>query len=507
MIPFAWCLLIVGLALLPIAVRGRVFATGQFCRKCRFDLAGLSVESEHAKCPECGRSIVGKSTHRASLRRRSLKGLVISALLMVVAAILLGVNYSGNTARIYAQFPDLFIVHLSILGDEDASDELATRLIRKPPVSDPLWERMIHNAMKAQANPDQQWEPIFGEILGTALFTGRLSPEETVQYFRNAVETEFVIRDSIPQGSTEIVSRFLTTPGRVHAYNNDQTGKRLTITVMSTKVGTEQPRRYGADDAGKNLGSYQIGIPNQYSHWSYTSALRIEPVESQIDAEVGSTIQVDVHYQISLSDDPNMKSSGTPDTEPMLLEDLSITRDILVTDPQTPLVELVDDAQLASEVCNLFGISQMRLTRELDPDRQNWMPILGCTMQLKSKLDIPCAFRVFLVVDGEEFEIRNYIQETTEGGFYGTVADWRPDTDDPETKQLAQELITKLSQTKVVDVIFRTEPTVADSNPVINQVIDTTLVFRGVSVELVDQYSQIWNMPTSLEWFSPECDD
>ena len=50
MLAIGLTLLVAAIILLLLALRGRTIARGRFCRKCRFDLAGLTAP---AACPEC----------------------------------------------------------------------------------------------------------------------------------------------------------------------------------------------------------------------------------------------------------------------------------------------------------------------------------------------------------------------------------------------------------------------------------------------------------------------
>ena len=504
MIPFGWLIVVIALLIFPIALRGRRVATGQFCRACRFNLHGLTISEEQSKCPECGAVVVEESARRTSLRKSSFSGIVTSIVLILIASGLLIIGYSGAAPRVYAQFPDFLIVHLAMLGDDDATNELVPRLLSQPPISDSLWDHLIQNSLNAQADQDQDWEPIYGEILAIARSSQRLTETQSEHYFTNALSTEFVMRESIPMGYSEITTKFLTKPGRIHAINNDETGKIVKINVLSTKVGDAPVQAYGSNNEGMSLGTYQFSVPAQNSIWSFASSLKIEPEWSQVGSKVGDTIQVRVDYQVVIENSPY--GSNPMPLGPAILSEFSITRDVVVKDPESPLVELIQDAQRSTQVCENFNISPLRVIRELDPDRQQWMPILGMTLRLKDKLEIPTAFRVYVVVDGKEYEINPHAQESSKGGFYGTILSWRPDPENPEMLEQTKELIQKLSISSEAAVVFRTDPTIANSNPAIGQVIETLVMFPSVPIQLVDQYQEIWNSTNRMEWVSPDCD-
>lgn len=107
------------------------------------------------------------------------------------------------------------------------------------------------------------------------------------------------------------------------------------------------------------------------------------------------------------------------------------------------------------------------------------------------------AFRAFLrVTDGaqsQEIEIAKVIHEQTNSrGSHGTAISWRVDPDDPEKSKQAADIVAMLKKIGKADIILRSDPTIAEGNPTIDSILDTTLVFRDVSINLVDTYGKIW---------------
>ncbi|MGV6814741.1 MAG: hypothetical protein ACWA5W_07025, partial [Phycisphaerales bacterium] len=112
MIVFGIILGAVGFILLIIALRGRVTHRGQFCKNCKFDLAGLKLESADAKCPECGSGIHDESARRSQLRRVSRIGVVISAIVLLVGTSGVIAGATGKTGSIIAAMPDPVVLWL-----------------------------------------------------------------------------------------------------------------------------------------------------------------------------------------------------------------------------------------------------------------------------------------------------------------------------------------------------------------------------------------------------------
>lgn len=76
-------LLATGLHLIIRGWRGKRLDNHPTCRKCRFDLAGLPINSDDAACPECGINLA-QHPPRLGNRRRSPTRIAIGALLLIV---------------------------------------------------------------------------------------------------------------------------------------------------------------------------------------------------------------------------------------------------------------------------------------------------------------------------------------------------------------------------------------------------------------------------------------
>jgi hypothetical protein len=195
-------LLAVAAVLLALAIRGRVTARGRFCRKCRFDLAGLDPDRPDAACPECGRAVGDPLATRPVLRRRSRWGIAAGVVLLLVGATLTGIAATKNTARIFAAMPDAVVLPLHRLGVEAAFVEITdNRLARIPPLSDRTWSRLIDDAMALHADVNTPWNPRHGEVLATAMSSGRLTPEQARTFLNGAFTPSAGVAQSLRHGS------------------------------------------------------------------------------------------------------------------------------------------------------------------------------------------------------------------------------------------------------------------------------------------------------------------
>ena len=491
-------IIVLGLFLLPLAWRGRISARGQFCRKCKFDLAGLPMESTRDKCPECGQAIHTQTSRRTTLRRSSRVGLVTAVVLMLAGLTGTGIGLTGNSAAIYAAMPDGIIVRLSTLGSDGALDELVVRLTRTPPLSDAYWDTLIDHALKVQADPLAPWDPTLGEVLADAWITDRLSEEQIKQYLQHAVNIEILIRDKIRQGSSKIPCKIEATSGRIHAVNSTQTGYSLEIKVLGTTIASEPERKYGPLGTPLRIGTFGVNVPAQGSSWSSGSAFGIQPISALVNAEPGTEIDVTVNCQFLLT--------GNAIEEPEPFKTISFTQPVRVIAPDESLVGLINDPDHASMLCKRLQVSQIRVLEELNTDRQGWTPILGFSTMVTDGYPDPVSFRVFLRIDDQEVEIGYHIHEQSFGGSFGSSVSWSVDPEKIEESEHATKILSRLKELGKADVILRTDPTIAESDTSINEILNASLIYYDVPIEPVGTYQLIWNSSRKTEWVSPDCD-
>ncbi len=129
MLTLGLTLTMLALTALPLALRARVTARGIFCRRCRFDLAGL----DHARsptCPECGRDLRSPNSTRSTLRAANPPMLVVAACLMLLGIAGLTANAPSVQAFILSRVSDPALVWLDRAGLNRARAEVLSRLAR-----------------------------------------------------------------------------------------------------------------------------------------------------------------------------------------------------------------------------------------------------------------------------------------------------------------------------------------------------------------------------------------
>lgn len=217
MLIFSIGIFVIGFVVLAGAIRGRVVQHGEFCNRCRFDLAGIDLSDENAKCPECGQDVTNQRATRPNLRQKRPVLLVLGLLLMLTGGSLMGIVASNNTARVLAAMPDPVVFTLHAMGMDAAYTEIATnRLTQSTGLSDETWSKLIRTTLEHQANPEFVWDPRDGEVLMQAFTRARLSPEQIEQYFDLGFEAFAEFPDEIRHGVDEMgVSLAVQPTGRI----------------------------------------------------------------------------------------------------------------------------------------------------------------------------------------------------------------------------------------------------------------------------------------------------
>lgn len=211
MLTLAITLLALGLLLVALSVRGRVVARGRFCRRCRFDLAGLGPDRD--ACPECGRSLSAPRAARPALRRISRPGLVLGVVLLLIGAAGIWLSAFNNAAAVLQGLPDRPLLALHALGVDDAFDEIvANRLQRVPPLDDRAWIGLIDDALAARADEQTPWDPRHGQVLMVAWADGRLTPAQVDRYLADSLAISVEFAGPVRHGAEQVGMRLIARP-------------------------------------------------------------------------------------------------------------------------------------------------------------------------------------------------------------------------------------------------------------------------------------------------------
>ena len=485
MLMVAIALLVVAAVLLAYALRGRVVARGRFCRRCRFDLQGHGPDA--AACPECGRDLTGPKPTRATLRRIRQLPLVAAVLLQIAGLGLLLIQAPGVGARIVAGLPDASVVRLAEYRLDAAVDELAARATRTPPMADPDLARAVELALAHQADTAEPWDPRWGEVLAEAFVADRMTDDQIARYLTNGFEREIQIRDRVNRPEADVGYRVLTRMVRMQRLPTSQPvyARDLMIRIETVSVGATAP---GASNRGPggSMGM-QLNIPNQsYVHAGWTGSAVPVRAEDWAAEEPGDELTVRAEYRVVL------KNSATG--RELEITTLEAEQRVRLLAPGEPVVTTIADPAAAERAAEGIAVEPFAIL----PVLPNTLPVNGATIaRIGFRFeDLPHAFAGWLHLvdpqDGSEVRIARIVQRPSGSvimhDWRASTADRARDLADPERMLAAAGAVLDAG---VATLVFRTDPSAAESQPDIDAVLDLTAVFEGVPVHRAQTESDL----------------
>lgn len=473
-------ILLIGVILLVIALRGRVVARGRFCRGCRFDLAGLDPDATPA-CPECGRSVETPRSTRPLLRRASRPGLLVSVVLLLTGVGLTAAGAAGSGPRLMAALPDSAVLLLHQAGLDAGLTEVATRSARTPPFRDPAWPRLIEQSLGFQADRTKLWDVRHGDILANAYAAGRMSEPQIARYLHHGYSARLILRDR-------------ALHGRPIPFEIEYIADRLdaSLPVGGSPPVTSMPR-HGVGHAIRASG---LATPPAVDPADSRRGFRItgdkaldEPWISliRVRGEIGETtpwhlIQPGDDLKIFLEIGEELIEHG-PGRGRTPMPFRRFERTIRAVSPDTPVVTLIEDAALAARMRAIYGVGPLRILGTGDETASQGPMLLGAVRFKPGERQRDIAGTVFVISDGVEHPLGQVViaSSSIDATGFG-VATWRVSPDDLQT---ARATARAWALAGSVDLVFRSEPGAAYQDARIGSVLRVDMVFKDVPVQVV----------------------
>lgn len=463
-------LLIAAAALLALSIRGRVVARGRFCRRCRFDLAGLT---HPGACPECGADLGARGSTITRIRRLSRPLLALSLLLFAGAGVVAFSSVTGAIAAI-SKATDAQVLLLQRLGVSEALTEAAARTTRAVPLSDQHWKVLIRRGLAHQDDTATPWDPRWGDILVQAFVQNRMTEEESRRFLSHLFATSVRFRDRIAHDSDSVGYALRWPRGRIGVSTTDvRTDMSYSLVVSRTGVvGDGRPSR----DTGSGMRGPLIFHRTGFGDLGDLQT----SVRLPRDRPRAETVRVYVETRLTLHGD----DGRTIPIDPVMHE-----ATVRVLPPGEPVVRAVPDPTAAEIIREQASVTPLSL---FFPDEDKISPG-GQIGELEIHFEHrprAVAGRVFIAHESGELElgeIRNPAGEEPHG--------FRLSVRVPTTgadERLA--LLRRLAARGAVDVVFRTDPGAAEHDPRIDEVAEVTLWFRDVPVRVVPNQGKLDEM-------------
>ncbi len=191
MLALTLTLLLLGLTLLAVGLRGRRIGDEPRCRKCKYNLTGV----ESKTCPECGRTWTPDSAARG-LRIKRKRPLAIGAALLLLGSVLTAGLTTGYLQRTnwFTRLPTNWIIPFAARGNTDAFTVLADRFDNGKLTPTNITQ-IIEAALSVQADPQlrattQDWI----ELLARLEARGTLTTQQRDRYYSQMVTLDLAIR-------------------------------------------------------------------------------------------------------------------------------------------------------------------------------------------------------------------------------------------------------------------------------------------------------------------------
>ncbi len=472
-------LLALSLILLLLALRGRLTVRGLFCRRCKFDLAGLDPARDNPTCPECGRDLSQPKATRATLRRSSRAGVAVGVLMLLGGGVLTGISVTNNIPRIFAAMPDRVVLGLHALGVDAAFTEIATnRLSRTNPLPESTWRALIDDAAAWQADENLAWDPRHGEVLALAMISGRLTDEEVSRYIRLATETATEFPPDIRFGAANaglMVSRI--NSARSAAMNQMGVAthgqEQIMVWIKIVRAGTRDP------DTRAELNSTSGGffsIPGPFGRSSNSSQIRL-PLETLDWSAVkpGDELTLFTEYEVTVQ---RHQSRST-----IVSWTQSDAGRVLVLPADASIVTLNTDPDT---IASFFDHPRVRVgpISIADPDKRsvatNFVELARAEVVL-SKLPVAIAGDLYVLHDGRETRFGGITAAAIQGLSMQTVTFRLTDA-----AEIDEALLQSWLDAGRVTMELRPSQSMAERTHNIREILGVPLRFVGVPVTAVE---------------------
>jgi len=490
-------LLGVGLLVSLLAFRGRVAARGVFCRKCRFDLAGLEIEADGAKCPECGSEVFLASARRGLIRQRSRVGLVAAAILMFAGGGGIWVGAAGKTGSMIAAMPDPVVLWLTDFGVDEALDELVVRVSKVPgTMSAKSWDDAIEHGLAFQADKTLVWDVRWGEVLYQASLSQRMSAKQLESYFMTSMVLDVQIRDRVHHGAQAVAytTRFSTV--RNNAITTGTTGYRYRVGLSEFGVVDAEPA-YRNEGGGAGFQGELSAASRSAGGWVGTSS-ELWNLESVFGAAPGTQVPIYADYAVRLEDSIGIVVFSASVRTLQLVN---------IFDSTEPLVRLAPDLKLPGDACEGISVSPVRASRAVQTPSLN-MPVALLSFECRSQgLPESIALSVSALIDGEEIVFGSWVSPSDPEKQQGATVSWSMIPDRNEDIDAAREVLQRILEQETIDLFFRTDPSLAEKTPGIDRVLDLEFVVKNVPIKIIDQEPSGWVLVPKNEFVPASCSE
>lgn len=458
------CVLLAGLALLTLGLRGRPVNDHPHCRRCTFDLSGLT---NAGTCPECGAPLAGPRAIRIGTRSRAPRLLILGTMFTLVSALpLIAYVVMESAITNFNPYKPWWMLRSDLAGPSPAaSDAAAKELLARlqPPLSSspaaapavppvPNWlPAILDSLLDLHADRSRPWSADDDALFVKAVALGAVSPAQFARYGRNAV--------AVTLDTRKVLS---TIGGLVFRINEkrDRYGSaglpvsiasHLAIALDGTRLSDPALDRWNLSwpSPGGGTGSSNQPIPT-------TLTPGVHVIEATLDLAALTTDQ-----HAAANADTKTFTSGPSKVSARWTQSYRISVEVCPDDH--PVIGLLHDPDLEPIVRKAITIQSLSRSISGTSDYLN-------ASILFDQLRTPLGYRILLRTGNREFFFATINQPVTSGSSSWGLGAQTP-TDWPAVDR--------------VDVIFRPDPAAAYQNPDIQEIWDGELIFKDIPITTI----------------------
>jgi len=334
-----------GALLLAVGLRGKRIDDHPVCRRCRFDLAGLSIGAPDARCPECGRDLTSRRAIRIGRRRKRGRVIAVGASLLLIALGVGGaVGWPAASRFNWNTIKPVWLLRVDARSaDRDRAEGALDELVRRwdqGGLSPDALRDLAAEGLLIHADRKSPWRWQWGRLIVDGWDEGLVADEKLEQFLRRGLENVATL------SARDEVSIADPWPFRVGA-----NAPRLTSrSSLSLSMSIEEVRINGREVQveGRRRHSLRLGAAGGWGNL----------VEPPPDAEPGEQV-ISVRWTISVID------SESPDES--VLTVTGVKQDKFTALPaDTATIELIDDPSLEDDMRAAIEARPLRVRRDDD---------------------------------------------------------------------------------------------------------------------------------------------
>lgn len=331
-------MLVVGVMLVRLGLRGRRINRDPVCRDCGFNLASLRLPEMHGiaapvvggemsatstvvTCPECGAGLKRARALRIGERKRMLWVSIVGMLVIVgcVGAVA-PIGLALLTGRgMHAKLPLGVLLYVATGGDGAIAGELETRLLGNSLDKEQV-EAIAKKAVALQSDWSGEWSPKWGDVFEAAIGTGNLPQDLVTEWDQQSIRLGILPREVINPGDP-LPLRIVVKEKRIHP--SGRMNARVlfdSITVGGVQGTFISPLEGSAGEThisaaggksgmgGDGQGRALVRLPSTISLGTQPIEMKFRVVDYQNQAEQSPVLSAHAEVRVARADEPSVKA-------------------------------------------------------------------------------------------------------------------------------------------------------------------------------------------------------